>query len=145
MRSGSCRLPHPTRTLIRGSTTDISDRLRLEEQLRQSQKMEAVGRLAGGIAHDFNNLLTAINGYADFLLRQARTRSASRRRARDQEGRDACWRTDHALLAFSRRQIRQPRSLDLNALLTDLERMLRRVIGEDVTIDWRPSERERTR
>ena len=113
-----------------------------EEQLRQSQKMEAVGRLAGGIAHDFNNLLTAIGGYADFLL--ADIDRSDPRRDDVREIKKAATRAGaltSQLLAFSRRQIRQPRSLDLNAVLTDLERMLRRVIGEDVTIDWRPSDR----
>ncbi|MEO8619834.1 MAG: ATP-binding protein [bacterium] len=113
-----------------------------EEQLRQSQKMEAVGRLAGGIAHDFNNLLTAINGYADFLL--ADIERGDSRRDDVREIKKAATRAGALttqLLAFSRRQIRQPRSLDLNAVLTDLERMLCRVIGEDVTIDWRPTER----
>jgi signal transduction histidine kinase len=113
-----------------------------EEQLRQSQKMEAVGRLAGGIAHDFNNLLTAINGYADFLL--ADIDRSDPRRDDVREIKKAATRAGALttqLLAFSRRQIRQPRSLDLNAVLSDLERMLCRVIGEDVTIDWRPSER----
>ncbi len=115
---------------------------RSEEQLRQSQKMEAVGRLAGGIAHDFNNLLTAINGYADFLL--ADIDRSDPRREDVREIKKAATRAGALttqLLAFSRRQIRQPRSLDLNALLTDLKRMLKRVIGEDVGIDWRPSER----
>ncbi|MEP7001932.1 MAG: ATP-binding protein [bacterium] len=113
-----------------------------EEQLRQSQKMEAVGRLAGGIAHDFNNLLTAINGYADFLL--ADIERGDPRRDDVREIKKAATRAGALttqLLAFSRRQIRQPRSLDLNAVLTDLDRMLCRVIGEDVTINWRPSER----
>jgi signal transduction histidine kinase len=115
---------------------------RSEEQLRQSQKMEAIGRLAGGIAHDFNNLLTAINGYADFLL--ADIERSDPRRDDVREIKKAATRAGALttqLLSFSRRQIRQPRSLDLNAVLTDLEKMLRRVIGEDVTISWQPSER----
>jgi signal transduction histidine kinase len=115
---------------------------RSEEQLRQSQKMEAIGRLAGGIAHDFNNLLTAINGYADFLL--ADIERSDPRRDDVREIKKAATRAGALttqLLSFSRRQIRQPRSLDLNAVLTDLEKMLRRVIGEDVTIAWLPSER----
>ncbi len=110
-----------------------------EEQLRQSQKMEAVGRLAGGIAHDFNNLLTAINGYAEFLLADIDRNDPRRDDVR--EIRKAATRAGaltSQLLAFSRRQIRQPRSLDLNAVLTDLERMLRRIIREDVHIDWEP-------
>jgi len=113
---------------------------RSEDQLRQSQKMEAVGRLAGGIAHDFNNLLTAINGYADFLLDDIDRSDPRRDDVREiKKAATRAGALTTQLLAFSRRQIRQPRSLDLNALLTDLERMLRRVIGEDVSIDWRPS------
>jgi signal transduction histidine kinase len=113
---------------------------RSEDQLRQSQKMEAVGRLAGGIAHDFNNLLTAINGYADFLLDDIDRGDSRRDDVREiKKAATRAGALTTQLLAFSRRQIRQPRSLDLNALLTDLERMLRRVIGEDVAIDWRPS------
>ena len=113
-----------------------------EEQLRQSQKMEAVGRLAGGIAHDFNNLLTAINGYADFLLADIDRGDPRRDDVREikKAGVRAAALTTQ-LLAFSRRQIRQPRLIDLNALLTDLEKMLRRVIGEDVDIAWTPTER----
>ncbi|MEO8338018.1 MAG: ATP-binding protein, partial [bacterium] len=104
------------------------------------QKMEAVGRLAGGIAHDFNNLLTAINGYADFLLDDIERSDPRRDDVREiKKAATRAGALTTQLLAFSRRQIRQPRSLDLNALLTDLERMLRRVIGEDVSIDWRPS------
>ncbi len=115
---------------------------RSEEQLRQSQKMEAVGRLAGGVAHDFNNLLTAINGYADFLL--ADIDRTDPRRDDVREIKKAATRAGALtaqLLAFSRRQIRQPRPLDLNAVLSGLDRMLRRVIGEDVKIDWNPAER----
>ena len=113
-----------------------------EEQLRQSQKMEAVGRLAGGIAHDFNNLLTAINGYADFLLTDIDRSDPRRDDVREiKKAATRAGALTSQLLAFSRRQIRQPRSLDLNAVLTDLERMLRRVIGEDVSIVWLPSQR----
>ena len=113
-----------------------------EEQLRQSQKMEAVGRLAGGIAHDFNNLLTAINGYADFLLSDIERSDPRRDDVREiKKAATRAGALTTQLLSFSRRQIRQPRSLSLNAVLSDLEKMLRRVIGEDVRIDWRPSER----
>jgi signal transduction histidine kinase len=115
--------------------------MRSEEQLRQSHKMEAVGRLAGGIAHDFNNLLTAINGYADFLLSDIDRSDPRREDVREiKKAAVRAGALTTQLLAFSRQQIRQPRSLDLNALLSDLERMLRRVIGEDVTIHWNPSE-----
>jgi two-component system, cell cycle sensor histidine kinase and response regulator CckA len=106
-----------------------------EEQLRQSQKMEAIGRLAGGVAHDFNNLLTAINGYSDFLLQSIDRDDPRRDDVR--EIRKAATRASsltQQLLAFTRRQIRQPRVLDINIVITDLSRMLRRVIGEDIQL-----------
>ncbi|MGI8819820.1 MAG: ATP-binding protein [Chthoniobacterales bacterium] len=102
-----------------------------EEELRHSQKMEAVGRLAGGVAHDFNNLLTAIIGYADLIsAREAgdsiiRQHADSIRKAGDQ----AAFLTKQ-LLAFSRKQLLQPRVIDLNQLVVDMEKLLRRVIGE---------------
>ncbi len=114
---------------------------RSEQQLRQSQKMEAVGRLAGGIAHDFNNLLTAISGYSDFLMTDIDRTDPRREDVREiKKAATRAAALTAQLLAFSRRQIRQPRPLDLNAVLTGLDRMLRRVIGEDVRIDWQPSD-----
>jgi signal transduction histidine kinase len=106
-----------------------------EEQLRQSQKMEAVGRLAGGIAHDFNNILTAITSYAEFLLEAIPPEDPRSDDAREirRAARRAATLTSQ-LLAFSRRQVRQPRVLDLNAVLTELEKILRRLIGEDVRL-----------
>jgi signal transduction histidine kinase/ActR/RegA family two-component response regulator len=106
-----------------------------DEQLQHSQKMEAVGRLAGGIAHDFNNLLTAISGFADFLL--ADIDRSDPRRDDVREIKRASMRAaalTGQLLAFSRRQIRQPKSLDLNAVVTDTQRMLVRIIGEDIKL-----------
>ncbi len=114
---------------------DISERKTLEEQLRQSQKIEAVGRLAGGVAHDFNNLLTAILGYCDLSLgrlddsEQLKSDIMEIRRASD-----ACASLTRQLLAFSRQQILQPSVLNLNTLVGELERMLRRLIGEDVEL-----------
>ncbi len=114
---------------------DVRERKRLEEQLRQSQKMEAVGKLAGGIAHDFNNLLTAITGYAELLL--ATLGSDDPRRMDLQE---ICNAADRAttlirqLLAFSRRQVLQPKLVDLHHLVEDIERLLRRLIGEDIEL-----------
>src|SRR5579863_1083550 len=121
---------------IGGVGIDITEHKQLEDQLRQSQKMEAVGRLAGGVAHDFNNLLTVISGYGHMLRRgiapdsplhscveevlKAASRAAS---------------LTNQLLAFSRRQVIQPKVLDLNALMANMDRMLRRVIGEHIELE----------
>jgi len=113
---------------------DLTQQKRLEEQLRQAQKMEAVGRLAGGIAHDFNNLLTAISGYSEFL---ANGIEEPRLRRHAEEIRKAAARAASLtgqLLAFSRRQVLQPRVLDLNAVVSDMDSLLRRLIGEDVEL-----------
>ena len=110
-------------------------RLILEEQLRHSQKMEAVGRLAGGIAHDFNNLLTAIIGYTEIVLHGLDP--ADERRADAEEiGRAAMRAADltRQMLAFSRRQVLQPKVIDLNKALTKVEPMLRRMLGEDIVM-----------
>jgi two-component system cell cycle sensor histidine kinase/response regulator CckA len=114
---------------------DVTDRLRLEDQLRQAQKMEAVGRLAGGIAHDFNNLLTAILGYCNLILDEMSP--ADPRRDDVDEIRKAGDRAaslTRQLLAFSRRQLLQPQVVDLNALVHQTEKLLRRLIGEDVEL-----------
>ncbi len=111
------------------------DRVRLEEQFRQAQKMEAVGRLAGGVAHDFNNLLTVITGYSDLLLGSRDLKDTQRsaleeiRRAAERGG-----ALTHQLLAFSRRQPMQARPLKIDELVLHMERMLRRLIGEDVEL-----------
>jgi PAS domain S-box-containing protein len=113
---------------------DLSRTKELETQLRQAQKMEAVGRLAGGIAHDFNNLLTAISGYSEFLIEGL---DDERLRRHAEEIRKAAARAASLtgqLLAFSRRQVLQPRALDLNAVVSDMDMMLRRLIGEDVEL-----------
>jgi PAS domain S-box-containing protein len=121
--------------VLLGTVFDMTERRRLEEQLLQSQKMEAVGRLAGGIAHDFNNLLTAVSGYSELLLRELPEGDPRRESAdeiRKAGGRAAA--LTQQLLAFSRRQVLEPRVLDLNAVISGMERMLRRVIGEDVEL-----------
>ncbi len=114
---------------------DVTDRRTLEEQLRQAQKMEAVGQLAGGIAHDFNNLLTAIIGNGELLLREIEI-SDSRRIDLLEINRAAhrAATLTRQLLAFSRKQILQPRLLNLNQVVTELSTMLRRVIGEHVEL-----------
>jgi hypothetical protein len=121
--------------LVCSSIRDISERLELEERLKQSQKMDAIGRLAGGVAHDFNNLLTVINGYSDLLMQTLDARDPNRDKIGQirNAGKHAAELTQQ-LLAFSRRQILQPKILDLNQLVLDVEKMLRRVVGEDVKI-----------
>lgn len=120
---------------IHGHILDVTDRRALEEQLRQSQKMEAVGRLAGGVAHDFNNLLTAITGHVDLMLEDVSPSSAL---AGDlglvREAARRAGTLTNQLLAFSRRQVLRPRLIDLNQVVTGLEDMLRRLIGEDVSL-----------
>ena len=110
-------------------------RLQLEEQLRHSQKMEAVGRLAGGIAHDFNNLLTAIIGYTELVLHGLDPKD-DRRADAEEIGRAAMRAADltRQMLAFSRRQVLQLKIIDLNKALSKVEPMLRRMIGEDIIL-----------
>jgi two-component system, cell cycle sensor histidine kinase and response regulator CckA len=113
----------------------LQRRIALEEQLRHAQKMEAVGRLAGGIAHDFNNLLTAIIGYTEIIM--VGLDPADPRRADAEEIARAAMRAadlTRQMLAFSRKQILQPKVIDLNVTLSKVEPMLRRVIGEDIVM-----------
>ena len=118
-----------------GSWLDITERKQLEGQLQQAQKMEAVGQLAGGVAHDFNNLLTIINGYSDIIQSELPTDSPMQGLVREigQAGERAASLT-RQLLAFSRKQVLEPKVLSLNAVVSDTERMLRRLIGEDITV-----------
>jgi PAS domain S-box-containing protein len=114
---------------------DVTERRALEQQLRQSQKMEAVGRLAGGIAHDFNNLLMVISGYSEFLLDRLGPEQALRGPA--QEIASAAQRASsltRQLLAFSRKQMLAPKILDLNEVVTENLKMLTRMIGEDIDL-----------
>ena len=115
---------------------DITEQKLLQEQLYQSQKMEAIGQLAGGVAHDFNNLLTVITGYSDLLLLQHNDPDDPQ----GQDIRQIIRATEKAssltrqLLAFSRKQTLQPMKLDLNSVVVDMDQMLRRLIGEDIEL-----------
>lgn len=121
---------------ILGVTRDISIRRKLEAQLQQAQKMEVVGRLAGGVAHDFNNLLTAILGYSEILLANLDVRDSTHQDAMEikKAGERAALLT-RQLLAFSRRQVLQPKSLQLNLVVENLAKMLKRLIGEDIGLE----------
>ena len=119
---------------------DVTERRALEQQLQQSQKMEAIGRLAGGIAHDFNNLLMVISGYSEFLLDRLGPEPVLRAPA--QEIASAAGRASsltRQLLAFSRKQMLAPKILDLNSVVTENLKMLRRMIGEDINLAMVPA------
>jgi PAS domain S-box-containing protein len=121
---------------VAGIAEDITDRRELEEQLNQASKMEAVGRLAGGVAHDFNNLLTIIGGYSQMLLDN--TYLGDPERDKLEQILNAANRASiltKQLLAFSRRQVLQPKLINLNHLMTNLKAMLGRIIGERITIE----------
>jgi two-component system cell cycle sensor histidine kinase/response regulator CckA len=123
---------------VYGVARDVSERARLLEQLNQAQKMEAVGRLAGGVAHDFNNLLTAIIGYCDYSMLSLDDSGTLKKNLEEikKAGNRAAVLTQQ-LLAFSRRQVMRPRVLDLNLLISTLERLLKRLLGEDIALETR--------
>jgi len=118
-----------------GTYLDITEQKRLEEHLLQATKMEAIGRLAGGVAHDFNNILTAISGYTEFAIEQLDIGSPAltdlKQVAKAAAKASALTRQ---LLAFSRQQVTESRAVNLNAVVRDMEKMLRRVIGEDLDL-----------
>ncbi len=122
--------------VIQGTLVDITNLKRLEEELLQSQKMEAVGRLAGGVAHDFNNILGVITGYADLLARELRSdERQAKRAAQIQKAAERAASLTRQLLAFSRKQVLEAKVLDLGAVVSDMEKMLRRLIGEDLQLE----------
>ncbi len=128
-------IPSVEQHVTYATARDITDKRKLEDQLRQSQKMEAVGRLAGGIAHDFNNLLTVITGYSEFL--QAQLSSGTPQWDVMEQIKTAAGRAatlTKQLLAFSRRQVLQPTVLDLNTVVENMNQMLRRLIGEQIIL-----------
>jgi len=112
---------------------DVTDRRALEDQFRQAQKMEAVGRLAGGVAHDFNNLLMVISGYAEVILAQLHSQHPLHEKGRAiQQAADRATTLTRQLLAFSRKQLLELKVVDVNAIVQDMERLLRPLIGENV-------------
>jgi two-component system cell cycle sensor histidine kinase/response regulator CckA len=132
---GVNRLSDPSVGAIVVNARDITERRRLEEQLRQAQKMEAVGQLAGGVAHDFNNLLTAILGYASLMLDDIPEEDPLRQDLIEiQSAGERAASLTRQLLAFSRRQMLQPQVVDINTLVQQLEKLLRRLISEDVEL-----------
>jgi PAS domain S-box-containing protein len=119
-----------------GVVRDTTEQRRLEAQLRQAQKMEAVGRLAGGVAHDFNNMLSVIVGYGQMLLRHLPEGDRARGQVAEiVKAADRATGLTRQLLAFGRKQVVQPRVLDLNGVVSNLDKMLHRVIGEDVRLE----------
>jgi two-component system cell cycle sensor histidine kinase/response regulator CckA len=127
-------IPH-----ILSITRDISERIRLQAQLQQAQKMESIGRLTGGVAHDFNNILGVIIGYAEMALSEV----DPRQRLHDELGKilDAAKRSAdiiRQLLAFSRQQAISPQVLDLNGAVQEMLKILKRLIGEDIELSWLP-------
>ena len=125
-----------------GTAQDVTEAKQAEEallqselQLRQAQKMEAVGRLAGGVAHDFNNLLTVITGYCELMLSPSKNGETNKQCTEEiLKAADRAASLTKQLLAFSRKQVLQPKVLDLNAVVTGMERMARRLIGEDIEL-----------
>ncbi|MBX3175963.1 MAG: PAS domain S-box protein [Candidatus Hydrogenedentes bacterium] len=130
--------PAATETPARiiGTNIDVSDRKRLESEYQQAQKMESVGRLAGGVAHDFNNLLGVIGGYSEFALQTLEEDDPLRDEViQIKNAADRAADLTRQLLAFSRRQIMRSEVTDINGIVSDLEKMLQRVIGEDIELD----------
>ena len=129
-----------------GSFQDITDHRRVDQekkslqmQLHQAQKMEAVGQLAGGVAHDFNNILQAMMGYTQMLIDEAEDKGEETEElAEIYKGAERAATLTRQLLSFSRRQVMQPKTVDLNTIVENLLKMLRRVIGEHIKVNWWP-------
>ncbi|HVM50588.1 MAG TPA: PAS domain S-box protein [Candidatus Acidoferrum sp.] len=131
---------HPS--LLLGLYRDITEQRRLEEQLRQSQKMEAIGQLAGGVAHDFNNILTVIQGHASLLsASKALTEAGARSAQQIGQAAERAAALTRQLLAFGRRQMMQPRRLDMNEVVSNMTKMLGRLLGEDIALQLNYSPR----
>ena len=127
--------PDGTPARIIATVRDVTGRRLLEEQLRQAQKMESIGRLAGGVAHDFNNILTAIRGYAELLLMDVADDAPARESAIEiARAADRAASLTGQLLAFSRKQVLRPQRLDLNEVISGMSSLLARTLGEDVVL-----------
>ena len=114
---------------------DVTERQNLEQQLRQAQKMEAVGRLAGGIAHDFNNLLTVIGGFGELIAESLEAEHPAKRQVEEvRRATERATTLTRQLLAFSRRQVLEPKFIDLNTVVAGMETLLRRLLGEDIEL-----------
>lgn len=135
---------HVTRAFNRMRRTlksNASQKQQLEEQLRQAQKMEAVGRLAGGVAHDFNNLLTIIKGHGDLMLDKLQPSDPLQRNATQiEKAADRAAALTRQLLAFSRMQVLEPKVLDLNVLVSEMCSLLKRLVREDISFTFRAGE-----
>jgi two-component system cell cycle sensor histidine kinase/response regulator CckA len=132
----SCTLEDGRAVMVRGIYRDVTERKRVDDQLRQAERMQAAGRLAGGMAHEVNNMMTGVLGFSEFLLRSLAEDDP--RRAEVQEIIRAGARAadvTRQLLAFTRQQLLHPEPLDLNAVLRDVEKMLRRYLGEDHVLE----------
>src|SRR5207244_4288467 len=130
------RLGADNRAVLTGFVRDITERRALEEQLRQSQKLEAIGRLAGGVAHDFNNILMSIMGAADLLLMQLKPDDSARDEASEiKQAVDRGAGLTHQLLAFSRRQATRTRLFALGDIVAGMDTMLRRLIGPEIDFE----------
>jgi signal transduction histidine kinase/CheY-like chemotaxis protein len=141
---GSDEVAHVTRAFDRMRKTlksNLSHKRQLEDQLRQSQKMEAIGRLAGGVAHDFNNLLTIIKGHGDLILDKLQATDPLQRNASQiEKAADRAASLTRQLLAFSRMQVLEPKVLDLNTLVAEMCSLLRRLVREDISFTFRAGE-----
>ena len=127
------------KTFLHSIIHDITDKRNVEEKYRQAQKIEAVGQLAGGVAHDYNNMLTVILGYTELALKKVGPSDPLRSDLIEvQNAAKQSARITRQLLAFARKQAMEPKVLDLNESITTMLKILRRLIGEDVDLIWRP-------